>query len=227
MSAARTVPWPHERRVQKYAYAALAAAAGLGAALALTSDATLLRIALPTYVPLVLIGLGAILGVAAISRRSSPLVLGAAVVLALGVLPAGSPGLGAYALGLLFGLALLLALELVHMMERYERAHRSVEDSNVPEDHINRVTDEALRTLATRSGAAAIAAACAIGLAFLLATLGPAKWRAAVETSAPVGVAVLALAIAGAVSLFILARGATFRLRREATPKELLPDVAE
>lgn len=225
----RAEPWPHEKRVQRYAYGALFASVLIGAILATREDTALFGLALPVFVPLALLGAGALLGAIAISRRASPLVIGAAALLALGVLPAGSarPGIGAYATGLVFGLALLLLLELVHMTERYERAHRSVEDSNVPEDHINRVTDEALRTLATRSAAAALAAAGAVALAYLLATLGPAKWRAAAETSAPLGVAVVALALAGAVSLSILARGATFRLRRETTPKELLPDVAE
>jgi hypothetical protein len=134
---------------------------------------------------------------------------------------------GAYALGALFGLALLLALELVHMTERYARAHRAVESENVPEEHINRVTDEALKTLATRIGIAAFAVAGAVGIAFLLAAAGPAQWRAAVETTAPLGVAVVGLALAGAASLFILARGAKYRLRSEPSPKELLPDVAE
>lgn len=225
----KTPPYPHEKRVQRYGYVALAATTLTGIVLALVVDARLLGLALPGYVPLALLLAGAALGAFAVARRSSPSSLGAAALLVLGVIPAADarPGIGTYALGLVFGLALLLTLELVHMTERYERAHRAVENDNVPEEHINQVTDEALRTLGARGGIAALCAAGAIGLAFLLAAIGPAQWRAAVETSAPLGVAVLALALAGGASLFILARGATFRLRRDPPQKELLPDVAE
>jgi uncharacterized membrane protein len=113
------------------------------------------------------------------------------------------------------------------MTDRYERAHKAVEKENVPEEHINRVTDEALKTLASRASFAVLAVAAAIGIAFLLRLIGPRQWRDAVETTAPLGVAVAGLALAGAVSLSILARGAVYRLGREPRPKELLPDVAE
>lgn len=228
--SAKQAAHPHERRVQRHAFVALAGAVVVGAILVLTTDdLALLRIEVPRLAPLALLALGTILGAVGVGRRSNGLTIGAIALLVLGVLPATAPrpGVTTYAIGLLFGLALLLLHELVHMTERYHRAHRAVEHDNVPEEHINRVTDEALRTLATRGGFAALAAALAVAVAFLLSLAGPAQWRAAVETSAPLGVAVIGLALAGAASLFILARGAIFRLRREPTPKELLPDVAE
>lgn len=228
MSAKQPV-LPHEKRVLRYGYTALAAATVLGAALILTTDARLLGADVPVAVPFSPLAVGAVVGVVAVARRSGPIALAAVAFLALAVLPASSlrPAVSTYALGVLFGLALLLTFELVHMTARYERAHRAVEQDNVPEDHINRVTDEALRTLAGRSALAAAGVALVVALAYLLAAVGPAQWRAAVETTAPLGVAVLGLAVAGALSLFILARGAKLRLAREPKPKELLPDVAE
>ena len=221
--------YPHEKRVQRLGQLALGGALVLGGILAFTSEPRLLGVELPVWAPLVALVAGAIVGFVAIARRTSALAAVAVGILALAVLPAGAarPSVLTYALGLLFGLALLLVFELVHMTERYERAHRAVDEDNVPEEHINRVTDEALRTLATRGVLAALAVAAAVGIAFILSLVGPAQWRAAVETSAPLGVAVVALALAGATSLSILARGAAFRLRREPEPKELLPDVAE
>lgn len=227
--SAKIETYPHEKRVQRYGYLALGAAVVLGAFLVLPSDPVLLGVEVPVVAPLALLALGGILGAIAVGRRSNGLSIAALALLALAALPAGAPrpSVATYALGLLFGLALLLLFELVHMTERYARAHRAVENENVPEDHVNRVTDEALRTLAGRGAMAALAAAGAVALALVLALVGPAQWRAAVETRAPLGVAVIGLALAGAASLYILARGATFRLRREPTPKELLPDVAE
>lgn len=222
-------PFPHEKRVLRYAAFALLAATVLGAALIFTSKTKVLGIELPSLAVAGVLLVGAMVAAFAIARRSSALALGGMVLLGLAVVPASAlrPGPFEYALGILFGLALLLTFELVHMTERYERAHRAVEQDNVPEDHINRVTDEALKTLGGRAALAALAVAGVVGIAYALAAIGPRQWRAAVETTAPLGVAVVGLALAGALSLSILARGAKLRLRREPTPKELLPDVAE
>jgi len=227
MSAEKGGPYPHEKRVLRYAYGAAVAATALGLEQALTGNGSLFGLPIPLAALAGLVLVGAIVSVIAIRRRSTPTVLAGAAILVLAVLPGGGPrpNMLAYALGALFGLSILLMGELVHMTERYERAHRAVEAENVPEEHINRVTDEALRTLALRGGIAGLAVTTAVVLAFALHAWGPAQWRAATETTAPLGVAVAALALGGAASLFILARGAAFR--REASPKELLPDVAE
>ncbi|HUR68209.1 MAG TPA: hypothetical protein VM370_03115 [Candidatus Thermoplasmatota archaeon] len=227
MSAAKTEPFPHEKRVLRYAYGAAVVAAALGVVQVSKGDGRILGAHVPAIALLALLAVGAVAALVAVARRSSVLALAGVGAMVLAVIPGGvgSPGLLTYAIGVLFGVALLLVSELVHMTERYERAHRAVEKENVPEEHINRVTDEALKTLASRAAIAALAVAAAIGAAFALAAIGPAQLRAAVETTAPLGVAVAALALAGAASLFILARGA--KLRGEATPKELLPDVAE
>ena len=230
MTAAKAPAYPHEKRVQRNGYIALGGTVVLGAVLvALADRPRLLGADIP---PTALYGallLGAIVASVAIARRSDLLAGIGAAILVLGVLPAADarPAWWLYALGILYGGALLLTIELVHMTERYERAHRAVESENVPEEHVNRVTDEALRTLSARAGVAALGVAAIVALAFGLAQFGPRQWRAAVETAAPLGVAVLALAVAGALSLYILARGATFRFRREAQEKEMLPDVAE
>lgn len=222
--------YPHEKRVQRHAYLALAAATALAVVVALRGDATLGAVELPALAPPLLALAGAAAGAVAVHRRAPALALAAAGALALAVLPGGSPrpGLLDLALGLPFAVALLAFGELVHMARRYEHAHRAVEKEGVPEEHVNRVTDEALRTLATRGALAGALVAAGALLAFLLSVLGPRQWRAAVETTAPVGVAVATLAILGALSLFILARGADYRLpRREATPPEATNDVAD
>jgi hypothetical protein len=227
MSPGKGEPYPHEKRVLRFAYAAAGAAIALGLWQALAGNGRFLGLEIPVLALAGLVVIGGILSVVAIRRRSTVLAVVGAGIVVLGVVPGGDPQPGAlsYALALLFGACVLVMAELVHMTERYERAHRAVEKENVPEEHINRVTDEALKTLGGRAALAAAAVAATIGLAFLLATVGPRQWRAAVETSAPLGVAVLALALAGVASLFILRRGAT--LRAEPKPKEVLPDVAE
>lgn len=218
---------PNIKGVRRYAFASLTAAAGAALGMALAADPP--RFGVPPAALLAAIVLGAIVGIVGITRRSDVITALAAVLLVAGVIPAGisQPSLGAYAVGLLFGVALLLMLELVHMTGRYERAQRIVESENVPESHVNSVVVEARKTLATRALLAAAGAALAIGLAFSLAAWGPRQWRAATETTAPLGVAVIALALAGALSMLILARGARYRLRRETPPQELTSDVAE
>ena len=220
---------PYDKRVQRYAYLALGGAIVLALLLIARGDGELRGFEIPAWAPYLALALALALAIVGIVRRSDAFAGAGAAFLALATLPGGAAdaSIVAYVLGGLFGLCVLGLLELVHMTKRYERAHRAVERENVPEEHVNRVTDEALRTLASRAGLAALFVAGVVGLAFLLANVGPRQWRAAIETTAPLGVAVIALAVAGAASLFILTRGARFRLRREPRPKELLPDVAE
>lgn len=215
--------------VRRYAFASLAVATIAGLWLVSTGDMRPLGMEVPPLAALAVLLLGAIVGVVGVTRRSDLITGIGAALLVAGVLPAGfaRPGILTYALGLLFGFAVLLTLELVYMTGRYERAQRVVEREHVPESHVTTVVVEARKTLARRVGLSALAAAAAIGVAFLLASVGPRQWRAAIETTAPLGVAVIALALAAGASLFILARGAKFKLRREPPPKELLPDVAE
>lgn len=229
MSAKKAEIHPHEKRIQRYAFGALAATTLLSLQQVFAGDGELgaFELSLGALAGLALVG--AVVGVVGVVRRSMLITAIAAALQVLALVPGGAPRptVAAYAIGLLFGVALLLLVELVHMMERYERAHEAVDTENVPEEHVNRVTDEALRTLATRASFASLVVAGAIGVSYALAAWGPRQWRAATETSAPLGVAVVALALAGAVSLSILARGATFKFRRSPKPKELLPDVAE
>lgn len=223
-------PYPHEKRVQRLAYGALAISAGLAAAQAIRGDGVLFGFEVPLLAILGLLVAGAVVAAVAVAKRNPALALAGAALLVLSVLPGGlaRPGPLGYGLGLAFGVALLAMGELVDMTRRYEHAHRAVEKENVPEEHVNRVTDEAVKTLATRAGLALAAATAGVGLAFLLAAAGPRQWRAAVETTAPLGVAVATLAILGAASLYILVRGSEFKLpRREPRPKETVPDVAE
>lgn len=230
MSAESTTQkYPHVKGVRRYALAALVVAAADGLFLVLQGTRPFLGLDVPASACIALLAVGALVGAYAVRARSTRVAPLAVLLLALGVLPAGpaTPTLATYALGLLFGIALLAMLELIHMTERYARAYGAVESANVPEEHINRVTDEAKKTLASRMLLAAAGVALAIGAAFALSAWGPPLWRAAVETRRPLGVAVVALALAGAVSLTILARGAQFRLQRDPPPKELLPDVAE
>lgn len=222
-------PYPHERRILRYAAVALVLALVAALVQLLRGDARAFGLDVPPVASYALLALGALLGAAALLRRSTPFALAAGAALVLGVLPAGGleAGLVDHALGLGFGLALLLFAELVHMTARYERAHRAVEKEGVPEDHINRVTDEAARTLAFRTALAAAFATAAVALAFALATIGPRAWRAGIETSAPLGVALVGLVLLGAASLLVLLRGARFpRLRsRSTSPQETEPHV--
>lgn len=215
--------------VRRYAFACLAVAFVAGAWLVLTGELEPFGVEVPAIAALGLLVAGAIASLVGITRRSDLVVGIGAALLVLGVVPGGfaRPGLLVYGLGLLFGFAVLLMLELVYMTGRYERAQRVVEREHVPESHVNTVVVEARKTLAVRAAIAGAFAAAAVGLSFILASVGPSQWRAAVETTAPLGVAVIALALAGAASLFILTRGAKYKLRREPPPKELLPDVAE
>lgn len=222
-------PLPHERRVQRYATIAFLAAGGLALGIILTGSDTLLGVEVPLAATGGLALVGAIAGAVAAARRSIGIAAGAAVALVLAVTPGGKlePTITDYALGLLFGATLLAALELVHMTVRYERAHRAVERDNVPEEHVNRVTDEALKTLGSRAGMALGAAALAVGAAFLLSIAGPAAWREAIETTAPLGVAVIGLALLGAGSLYILFTGSAFRRADPHASKEIASDAVE
>lgn len=220
--------YPHEKRVQTFAYAALGGAAGLASVLGQQGRGPLLGVAVPALASFGLLLAGTLVGGAGAFRRDARIALAGCALLVLAVLPADldAPGMVGYATGYLFGAALLLYGELVHMTARYEKAHKAVEEENVPEEHINHVTDEALRTLFARGALATLAAAGAVAFAYLLAALGPRAWREAVETTAPLGVAVAALALAAGAATFILFRGSRLRLRRQ-TPQETAPDVAE
>ena len=215
--------YPHERRVQRWAYASLAATAAVGAALVLRGAGDL-----PPALLLAVLAAGAILGAVAVHRRSGVLALGAGAVMVLALLPGGTPdpGLAGYALGLLFGALLLGFGEAVHNTVRYDRAHAAVEKDGLPEDHLDRVTDEALKTLLTRALLAAGVAGAGVLAAYALAALGPLQAREAVETTGPLGVAVASLSLMGGAALFVLVRGS--RLRRQAAQnQETAPDAQD
>jgi len=221
-------PYPHERRLQRLAFVALAAAAVLSFIAIAQGRSRLFGADLPLAAPYGVAALGALLGVAAIVRRAASLVLAACAGLILGALPAAlvEPGFLAYAVGLALGAALLAVAELVHMMTRYEAAHKAVEEDGLPEAHLDRVTDEALATLSGRLGLALALAGAGLGLAYALRFLGPAQWRDALETTAPLGVALTTLALVGAGGLMILFRGARMPWRRSRS-QETASDAAE
>lgn len=221
-------PYAHQKRVQRYAYVAFGAASVFAILAALSGEGRLLGLDVPLGTSLGLAVAGLAVGVFATARRATSLALSAAALLTLAVTPHGAlrPTPVDYALGLLFGGLLLAAVELVHITVRYERAHRAVDRDNVPEEHVNRVTDEALKTLAARAAIALAGAALVVALAFLVARVGPLAWREALETTAPVGVAVTAVAVLVPISLYILLRDASFR-RADAATTESAPDVAE
>lgn len=220
--------YPHERRVQRYAHAANAALTGLALVLATRHGGDLFGYLVPAIAVYGLALAGFLTGVLAAHRRAAPLALAGVGLQVLAVLPGGRLETEAldHVLGLAFGVAALAFVELVHMTVRYERAHAAVERDNVPEDHINRVTDEAIKTLGGRAGLALLVAALAVGLSYLLTLIGPRQWRDAIETASPLGVAVTGLALLGAGGLYVLIRGSRFR-REPTPPKETAPDVAE
>lgn len=226
-----TQMFPHERRIRNYGFVTLALALALALALVVRGNAELVGIDVPKGVQYALVLAAVAVQVAALLRRSGPLATGASVLFVLSVVPAATDAAWLdYVLGAAFGVAVLGSGELVHMMERYERAHRAVDDDNVPEDHINKVTDESLRTLVGRGGVALACVLGAVAVAYLLRAAGPAQWRAAVETTAPLGVAVIALALSLVVAIVVLLRGA--RLPRYARtprpePQESTSDVPE
>lgn len=202
---------PHERKVRRWAWLALALAtllatlqawphlAGLGAALA-----------------------GAIVGAVAILRRSAPTALAACLLLALGLLLAGGvprPGMGAYLVGILFGAALVAFGECVHVTARH------TDKNGLPQAHLDRVATQTLATLGMRGLLAAALAGAGLLLAWLLATLGPAALREGVETTAPLGVAVASLSLMGGAALFVLARGSRLRRQPTGTQQETATDA--
>lgn len=209
---------PHERRLQRWAWLALALATLLG-----------LLQAWPHLPGLGAGILGAGVGAVAILRRHAPTALAACLLLVLGVLPGGlpRPGLGAYAMGILFGAALLAYGECVHATRRHERARKAVEKDGRAEGHLDRVTGQTLATLGVRTLVAALAAAAGVLLAWLLATLGPVQLREAVETTAPLGVAVASLSLMGGAALFILVRGSRLRRQATGTPQETATDAQD
>lgn len=209
------------RKFQRYAYLALAGLAALALFLGLRGPAVAFGIALGP-IPLAVSLVGALVGIFATRRRSATLALVACALFVLGVVPVADadPGLAGYALGLAFGALLLVYAELVHMTTRYDRAHKAVENDNLPEDHLDRVSDEALRTLGVRAALAVGLAVVGVLFAFLLAALGPARLREAVETRAPLGVALSSLVLMGGVGFYVLIRGAR---RTPENPPDVQP----
>src|SRR5581483_4439694 len=92
-------PYPHERRLQRLAFVALAAAAVLSFIAIAQGRSRLFGADLPLAAPYGVAALGALLGVAAIVRRAASLVLAACAGLILGALPAAlvEPGFLDYA----------------------------------------------------------------------------------------------------------------------------------
>lgn len=221
------VAQPHERRVQRFAFVALALASMLALWLATTSEGRILGNAVPLAARLGLVAAGAMAGVVAVARRSTVTAVAAGGLVVLGLAPGGAlaPGLAGYALGALFGAALLAFVELVHMTTRYDKARRLVEEEGVPEESLDRVTDEAVKTLGSRAGMALALALAAVLAALGLAQAGPRALRDGLETAAPLGVATVALLLFAALSIFILVRGSTFGRRSEddPAPQEVAP----
>lgn len=223
--------FPHERRLQAIAGVALAAAVVLAAVAVLQGNVRLFGVALPSALPYALLAAGAIAGLVAIVRRATLVAVAAVLCLVLATLPANllAPGALAWVVAYAFALAALVFAELVHMMGRYESAHRAVESDGLPEEHLNRVTDEALATLAGRAGIALLVAAAGLGLAVLLSFVGPAQWREALETRSPLGVALASGVLLGVGGLLVLFRGARAPWRNASSSpspaQEIAPDV--
>lgn len=223
--------YEQERRAQRFAFIALALSALLGLIQTGVTPGSLFGMPLPAGVGLGLVILGAILGIVAVMKRAPGLAYATpgAMLTGLALTVTGEPTLVALILGLAFAGALLAFLELVHIARRYEKAHKVVETEHAPEESLNHVTIETLRTLTTRLGLAIAGVALGAGLATLLSKLGPRQWRGALETAGPIGIAVFTLALFGLASLYVLSRGG--RLREQTvtlTPKsEVEIDVAE
>lgn len=217
------VQQPHERRVQRFAFLALAGLTILGVVLALRSPGRLGPMEVPAAAMLGLVILGAAVGVAGIVRRAVVLATVGAALVVLGLAPGGelAPGVLGYALGLVFGALVVAFCELVHMTTRYETAHKLVEEEGVPEESLDRVTDEAVRTLGSRAGLALALAAGGALLALSLATAGPRAFREGLETGAPLGVAVASLVLYSILMLYVLVRGSS--LRPDAPDQEAAP----
>ncbi|MFA5862470.1 MAG: hypothetical protein WDA16_12320 [Candidatus Thermoplasmatota archaeon] len=213
--------YPHEARVQRFAYMALAGATLLAVFLAQRSPGAVLGMTVPFLVMFALVALGAVVGIVAVVRRSAAIALGAGALLALGVVPGGflEPGILGYGAGLLIGALILGFGELVHMTQRYDRAHQLIDEEGVSEDSLDRVTDEALKTLWQRTGLALGLALAPVILVLLLAAFGPQAWREGLETAAPLGVAVVALTMFVAIAIFILTRGATLSEENDQEPE--------
>lgn len=221
--------FPHEKRLQRFAYVALVVATLLALVGVRQGHARLFGVALPPAALLALALAGGVAGAAAVARRSTPWALAGVLLLVLALVPAGlvDPGILGYAVALALAIALLAYGELVHMMTRYEAAHRAVEEDGLPEAHLDKVTDEALATLAGRLGLTLALAGAGVGLAYAFRFVGPAQWRAALETTAPLGVALASLALLATGAILILFRGARLPWRRQPENQETAPDVAD
>ena len=181
--------------VRRNAYLALALALALALVEAGRGSGVLFGLAVPFAASAVVAVVGAAVGAFAVTRRSTRLAMAGAGVIVLAVVPAGelSPGFAGYALALLFAGAALLFTELVHQAARHERAHRLVDEEHVEEESVERVTDEALRTLAARAGLALLLTAGGALVALLLSAAGPQYFRDGLESASTLGAAVWTL----------------------------------
>lgn len=219
-----------ERRAQRFAFLALGAAALLGLFQVGLAPAAVLGFALPVGVPLAVVVVGALMGLPAVMRRTPGVGYAAAGVMLAGLALAkvGAPGVVAYVLALVFAGALLGFVELVHVAQRHERAHRVVETEHTPEASLDHVTAQTLSTLASRAGLAMGGVALGILITFGLARVGPAQWREAVEVTGPLGVALATLTLFGGAAYYVLVRGARLRDERpEPASQEVEIDVAQ
>ncbi len=209
--------FPHERRAQRASLTALTVSIVLGFILAGFGTG---RIDLGVPLPALLLIASFLVGTTAVLRRVVWLALVAAGLSVAGVAMGKSSldGLGLAGLALGYAVATLAFGELTHVTQRYEKAHKVVENEHVSEESLNRVTSETLKTLATRGLLSALAVTLGIALTWILRFAGPRQWRAALETTSALGVALATLALFAAASLFILARGAKLRAE-ESSPR--------
>src|SRR5207244_3636693 len=123
--------------------------------------------------------------------------------------------------------AALVFTELVHQAARHERAHRLVDEEHVEEESVERVTDEALRTLAARAGLALLLTAGGALVALLLSAAGPQYFRDGLESASTLGAAVWTLLVFALLALYVLVRGAKFPKLPKRAPKALPTDHLE
>lgn len=214
-------------RLRSAGFAAVGASTLLGLASTGLRDASLLGLSVPSLVPAALVLVGGGLGAAGVARRAPGLSLGGAGAMVVGLaltVSAATPV--AYALGLAFAVSALAWVELTFIAAKQDRARRADGGDAEATAALDRVAGETLRTLVQRLGLTAAAVGAGVGIAFLLRFAGPRLLRAAVETTAPLGIALATLLLFGAAGLYVLSRGASLR-RSPQTSSEVDPDVAE
>lgn len=202
----------NEAKVQRYAYLALGAAYALALVAAGRGSGVAFGVAIPFVASAVIATLGAGVCIAGIVRRSNAFALSGALVLALALVPASelAPGLVGNALAIAFGGAVLLFAELVHQTARYARAKKLASEEGLSEESLDRVTNEALRTLFTRAALALGLTGAGAGVAIVLSVAGPKFFQDGIESQAPLGVAVWTLFLFSILALYVLVRGAKF-----------------